>query len=162
MNCEEVHEILAAYVGGELPEEERASAEDHLAVCAACSRELDGYREARADLVVLRDETPPPGSYKALWSGVRMELFPRPPSRVLIFMDHAVRYAAVLLVGVVLGAMSYLVAVPEPSESMATPASPEVEVVPAPGGVHLQVVPANSRRFRIIVPTSATRHREQR
>ena len=148
MNCEEVHEILAAYVGGDLADEERATAEDHLAVCAACSRELDGYREARAELAALRDETPPPGSYKALWHGVRTELFPRPPSRVLIFMDHAIRYAAVLLVGVLLGAVSYLVAVPEPTHPMATPGRSEIEVVPIPGGVRSRVVPVGSGRAR--------------
>ena len=161
MNCEEVREILAAFVGGELSEAERASAEGHLAVCAACSRELDGYREARAELAALREETPPPGSWKALWSGVRMELFPRPPSRALIFMDHAIRYAAVLLVGVVLGAMSYLVAVPEVpgmSDPVAAPGPSPIEVVPAPGGVRSPVVPVGTRpglRFRIVVPPPA-------
>ena len=168
MNCEEVHDILAAYVGGELADAERAPAEEHLAICAACSRELDGYREARAELAALRDETPPPGSYKALWNGVRMELFPRPPSRVLIFMDHAIRYAAVLLVGVLLGAMSYLVAVPEPTHPMATPAMSEIKVVPIPGGVRSRVVPVGThttRRFQIVVPSSAdpeTRKGERR
>lgn len=154
MSCEEVRELLPGYAGGELSDAERAVADEHLAACAACSRELDGYREARAGLAVLRDETPPPGSWKSVWSGVRMELFPRPPSRSMILLDHALRYAAVLLVGIVLGAMAYLVAVPDvpgTEGEISTTEAPRIRVVPAPEGVQNPVVPVGTR-FQIRIP----------
>lgn len=113
MDCEGIRDLLPAHAAGELDSTERALAEAHLAACAACARELDRHREARAGLASLRVEPEaPPGTWKDLWSGVRDEMFPRPPSRAILFMDSALRLAAVLLIGVGVGALSYQVARP--------------------------------------------------
>ena len=155
MSCDDIRDLLPAYAGGELSDEERAVTEEHLAACASCSRELDGFREARAGRAMLRDETPPPGSWKSVWSGVQMELFPRPPSRSLVLFDHALRYAAVLLVGIVLGAMAYLVAVPEVpgvEERIASPETPSIRVVTSTDEVQKPVVPVGGPRFQIRPP----------
>ena len=46
LTCQELIEFLAAYVDEELPAEERARFERHLAVCPHCVDYLHGYRES--------------------------------------------------------------------------------------------------------------------
>ena len=46
LTCRELIEFLAAYVDGELPADERATFDAHLAVCPHCVDYLHGYREA--------------------------------------------------------------------------------------------------------------------
>ena len=104
MGCEEIRDLLALYAGGESYDHERTAVEAHISVCAACARELDQYREARANLASLREGPVPPGTFKNLWSGVRADLFPQksaPPR--LAWFDAALRYAAVGMVGIAIG-----------------------------------------------------------
>jgi anti-sigma factor RsiW len=108
MSCHEVRDLLALYVGGETYPHEREEVEIHLRACAACARELDAYRESRAKLGSLRDGEPPSGTWKALWAGVQGELFARKPSRVRAEAVRALRYAAVLLLGMSLGLGAYV------------------------------------------------------
>jgi anti-sigma factor RsiW len=44
MTCREFAEYLDAYLAGELPPEEVAEFDRHLAVCETCIAYLDGYR----------------------------------------------------------------------------------------------------------------------
>jgi anti-sigma factor RsiW len=106
MRCDEVRELLALYAGGEGPDEDRPGVEAHVALCAGCARELDEVRELRSVLGSLGDAPMPAPASKALWSAVRREFFPRPAWRA-----ELLRLAAVLLLGVGLGAAAY-VAVP--------------------------------------------------
>src|ERR1043165_3618981 len=94
MGCEEIRDLLALYAGGESYENERSAVESHVAVCAACARELDQYREARANLALLREGQAPAGTFKSLWNGVRADLFPPKVSPRLMWFDAALRYAA--------------------------------------------------------------------
>lgn len=103
MGCEEIRDLLALYAGGESYDHERAEVEAHVAVCAACARELDHFREARANLALLREGTPPAGTFKSLWSNVRADLFPRKASSRFAWFDDALRYAAVTMVGISIG-----------------------------------------------------------
>jgi len=109
MGCEEIRDLLALYAGGESYENDRVAVEAHVAVCAACARELDQYREARANLAMLREGQAPPGTFKNLWSGVRADLFPQKVSTRTAWLDGALRYAAVLMVGIAIGVLVHLV-----------------------------------------------------
>lgn len=108
MGCEEIRDLLALYAGGEAHENERVAVEAHVGLCAGCARELDQYREMRSNLAALREEEAPPGTWKALWQGVRDDLFPTPAWRGLAFFDASLRYAAALMVGLALGVGIYL------------------------------------------------------
>jgi anti-sigma factor RsiW len=110
MGCEEIRDLLALYAGGESYENERSAVESHVAVCAACARELDQYREARANLAMLREGQPPAGTYKSLWNGVRAELYPPKASPRLMWFDAALRYAAITMVGLSIGVMIHYAA----------------------------------------------------
>jgi anti-sigma factor RsiW len=108
MGCEEIRDLLALYAGGESYQNERAAVEAHVAVCAACARELDQYREARANLAVLREGQAPPGTFKNLWSGVRADLFPQKTAPRLAWFDAALRYAAIGMVGIAIGVLVHV------------------------------------------------------
>jgi anti-sigma factor RsiW len=46
ITCRELVDFLMAFVNDELPADERAAFEAHLAVCRACVTYLTGYRDA--------------------------------------------------------------------------------------------------------------------
>src|SRR6185295_4819738 len=108
MGCEEIRDLLAIVAGGEAVDGDRAAVEEHVLLCASCARELDLYREARANLASLREEGAPPGTWKSIWTGVKAELFPRKPSRATAWFDNALRYAAVVMAGVAIGVGAHL------------------------------------------------------
>ena len=137
MGCEEIRDLLALYAGGESYENERVAVEAHVAVCAACARELDHFREARANLALLREGTAPPGTYKTLWTGVRGDLFPRKTASRAGWLDASLRYAAVTMVGIAIGV---LIHVAERRET--APASSTVATMTPVNGVS-PVQPAN-------------------
>src|SRR5687768_16254747 len=105
MGCDEIQDLLALYAGGESYDHERASVEAHVAFCAAGARELDHFREARANLALLREGAPPAGTFKTLWTSVRADLFPRKATPRFAWADDALRYAAVAMVGIAIGVL---------------------------------------------------------
>jgi Ca-activated chloride channel family protein len=50
MKCEQVNELLLAYLDGEVTDEQRAEIEAHLAECEACAAEREALAALRADL----------------------------------------------------------------------------------------------------------------
>jgi anti-sigma factor RsiW len=147
MGCEEIRDLLALYAGGESYENERTAVEAHVAVCAACARELDQYREMRSNLASLREGSAPPGTFKSIWPGVRVDLFPAKPAATLSWIDSVLRYAAVVMVGVAIGVIVHYAqrrdAVPVlPRTAVAAP-----ELIPAP--VSTATMP------RVMVPSGA-------
>jgi anti-sigma factor RsiW len=132
MGCDEVRDLLALYAGGESYDSEREAVEAHVAVCAACARELDHFREARANLALLRDGPVPPAVFKTLWSNVRADLFPEKAANRIAWFDAALRYAAVTMVGIAIGVLIHyadrrdapVVASSAPSVSPMAPAQP--------------------------------------
>ena len=120
MGCEEIRDLLALYAGGESYDNERVAVEAHVAVCAACARELDHFREARANLALLREGVAPAGTFKSLWTGVRTDLFPQKVAARSGWLDASLRYAAVTMVGIAIGV---LIHVAERREASPTPAS---------------------------------------
>jgi len=110
MDCEEIRELLPLYAGGELDPGERLGAEAHLSFCADCGRELDLYREDRARLAGVREDEPPPGVLDALRKGLEAELFPRKARRPRPAIESMTRFAAAILLGVVIGLVAHDVA----------------------------------------------------
>lgn len=148
MGCDEVRDVLALVAGGEARDEERVSVEEHLTHCASCAKELDLYREARANLVLLREGDAPAGTWKSLWSGVQADLFPKKPSRAMAQFDTSLRYAAVVMVGLAVGVGVHVATRPGPSAPLAN--DPQAR----PGPIQAPVVNVASERpapFRIEV-----------
>jgi anti-sigma factor RsiW len=126
MRCDDVRELLPLYAGGEGAEGDRPEVEAHLALCAACARELDQVRELRSALGSLGTQPLPPQASKAVWSAVRDEFFPRPAWR-----RDAVRFAAALVLGLGIGAGGWL-ALPRASSEVRTGGTgPRLEALPA-------------------------------
>ena len=44
MTCQELVELVTAYLDGTLPDEDRAAFDDHLSRCPGCDRYLDQFR----------------------------------------------------------------------------------------------------------------------
>ena len=59
--CRELIEFLMSYLDGDLPKEQRATFEQHLAVCADCVDYVATYRRTRELAASVRDddEVPP-------------------------------------------------------------------------------------------------------
>ena len=134
MGCEEIRDLLALYAGGESYDNDRLAVEAHVAVCAACARELDQHREARANLAMLREGQAPPGTFKNLWSGVRADLFPQKITTRTVWFDASLRYAAVLMVGIAIGVLVHLATRREAGPVPATTAA----AVPVTSGTPVQ------------------------
>ena len=126
MRCDDVRELLALYAGGEGAEDDRPGVEAHLALCAACARELDQVRELRSALSALGTQPLPPGASKAIWGAVRNEFFPRPAWR-----REVLRFAAALVIGLGVGVGGWF-AVPRASSEVRTGGvGPRLEALPA-------------------------------
>jgi len=63
MKCEELNARLLDYLEGELPAQDRAAAQDHLAECPACRAELDRLRAGADALRAAADELAPRQPY---------------------------------------------------------------------------------------------------
>jgi len=136
MGCEEIRDLLALYAGGESYENERVAVEAHVAVCAACARELDHFREARANLALLREGSAPPGTFRTLWTGVRADLFPQKVAARAGWLDASLRYAAVTMVGIAIGVLIHV------AERREAPPAAATAVVVAPVNGVTPVLPA--------------------
>lgn len=135
MGCDDVRDLLALYAGGECREEEAEAVESHVTLCGPCARELDQYRESRAALAALAEIPAPPGLGRAIWAGVRSELFPRPSRARTPWFDEALRFAAVLMLGIGAGVLLHNVRAASAPASGATALEPRIfsdaEVRPA-------------------------------
>ena len=96
--------------------------------CASCAKELDLYREARANLASLREEDAPAGTWKSIWTGVRADLFPKKPSSSPAYFDAALRYAAVVMAGLAIGVGAHVATRPAPLAPIA--ADPDARPAP--------------------------------
>ncbi len=104
MNCEEIRDLLAVYVGGEAHENERIAVEAHLPSCAECRCIHDEYRELRAKLGELKEGAAPAGAIETIWPRVSEEISPRSrKAGRLVAFEWLVRAAAVVVMGVTIG-----------------------------------------------------------
>jgi anti-sigma factor RsiW len=101
MRCEQVRPLMPELAEG-LPAE--AEVERHLATCASCSADLQGYRSIVAEMAALRDVVtePPPGFLGRVLAEVpdaaRRSVLKRVAS------DERFQYAALSLGGALVGA----------------------------------------------------------
>jgi anti-sigma factor RsiW len=148
MGCEEIRDLLALYAGGESYDNERTAVEAHVAVCAACARELDQYREMRSNLASLREGQAPAGTFKSIWPGVRSDLFPsKHPANVLSWFDAVLRYAAVVMVGVAIGVIVHYA-----QRKDVAPSLPAKTVAAAPELIPAPVSPATMSPRLLVIP----------
>src|SRR5687767_12927002 len=105
MGCEDVRDLLAIYVGGDCRDEDGEAVEAHVTLCGPCASELDLYREARSALATLPDVPAPPGLGRAIWAGVKNEMFPAASRPRGHWADHLLRCAAVLMPGLGIGVL---------------------------------------------------------
>lgn len=70
MQCREVVELLSAYHDGELPLDQADAVAEHLAVCPACSAELDALQKL-SDMAQQLDEPSPP---RHVWPRIAAQL----------------------------------------------------------------------------------------
>jgi anti-sigma factor RsiW len=109
MGCEDVRDLLPLYVGGEASGDDQRAVEEHVRLCGACARELDQYREARAQLALLREGEAPAALWRSLWAGVRSELFPPSTSGPgASWVEMSLRCAAALFLGMAIGLVAHL------------------------------------------------------
>src|SRR5579864_8537591 len=142
MGCEEIRDLLALYAGGESYDHERCAVEAHVAVCAACARELDQYREARANLALLREGSAPVGTFKSIWSAVRTDRFAAKPVSTSSRADHVLRYAAVAMVGLAIGVVAHFA-----QSRPLTPDASKTTTAAAPVTIPAPVQPATLPRM---------------
>lgn len=160
MGCGDIRDLLPLYAGGEVSEDDRRAVEEHVRLCGACARDLDQYREARAQLALLGEGDVPPGLWRSLWSGIRAELLGAPASGAagVSWVEMGLRCAAALFLGVAIGLGAHIVGGLEKTASsrdLALPVPPLSEPVNASarGAGPARVLSANpSPRLRVEPP----------
>ena len=71
LSCQELVELVTAYLEGALPPEEHARVEEHLAACSGCDRYLEQLRRTIELLGALRTEGVAPEAEAALLEAFR-------------------------------------------------------------------------------------------
>ncbi len=101
MRCEQVRPLMPELAEGVLPD---AEVERHLARCASCSAQLEGYRGLVAEMGALREVViePPPGFLGRVLAEVPDAVRPSVLKRVA--SDERFQYAAFSLGGALVGA----------------------------------------------------------
>lgn len=64
MQCNDIQEMLSAYIDGVLDENEVSAVEDHIRICSFCSQELTALRET-VKLLNSLGEVSPPGEFRS-------------------------------------------------------------------------------------------------
>src|SRR5438128_1492741 len=73
MNCERAQESFSDYIEGSLDRRSTLAIEGHIATCRACSSDVEGLRQAWADLSALPIALPPPGLAEQTIAAIRRE-----------------------------------------------------------------------------------------
>lgn len=129
MNCRELQEWLADYLGDELDETQRQEAERHLASCPACRTEVESLRQTQSELDRL--DTIPLDA--AVERTARLKVVRTRPALVRL-VAATLRAAALLILGVFIG---WYAAPGAPSAVPVDRAQPEtVTRTPVRGTVH--------------------------
>ena len=98
MNCDDIKNLLADYLGNELESAERVQFESHVSTCTLCRAEVDGLRQVQSAL----SDAPDISIELADERSRSLEIRRRPawPTRTVF---AGMRYAAMLAFGVGLG-----------------------------------------------------------
>ena len=99
MNCPEWEERIALYSEGDLPPNEMAEAEQHLAHCASCREFAEGLAQTLAIARAAHAEPIPPAAFTALRARILEQIAREPrPSRRLAWILPLLAAAAVAVV----------------------------------------------------------------
>ena len=79
MTCQELTELVNAYLEGALPESDQARFEEHLDICSGCRAYLDQMRRTISMTGTLRDNTLPDAVRDRLLSAFRNWKTGEPP-----------------------------------------------------------------------------------
>jgi hypothetical protein len=110
MNCQEVQNLLSAYVDEELPLDSRSQVSKHLKTCSACADEVASFQSLSQSTAELSHPELP----ASIWQNVEAQLDsetavnlkqPETPARTVVFRWGAI--AALLLVAVTFGFVAY-------------------------------------------------------
>ncbi|MEZ4585568.1 MAG: zf-HC2 domain-containing protein [Gemmatimonadales bacterium] len=118
MGCDELRDLLDAYLAGELPARERSALERHLAECAECAEDLAAARAIAPAARALPKRLPAPDLWPAIERRIR--------SRGRITLPVWGLAAAALLL-LALGATLSRIALPGPAESVSAGSFVEAE-----------------------------------
>ncbi len=80
-NCEDVTAQMMELLYGELPADARASVDAHVAGCARCRAELDGFEKTRAIARSGLDEAPPARAHAAIMQAAAAHLAAQPQAQ---------------------------------------------------------------------------------
>ena len=70
MKCEELEPLVSGYVDGELPPDQRAQVEAHLAACESCRRELAAVEALKENLAMVKFKEPQDAKLERYWKGI--------------------------------------------------------------------------------------------
>lgn len=70
MSCEEIRPLIAGYLDGELPSDDREHVEAHVDGCAECTRELEEQRALKEELDAMRFCEPSDAELERYWQSV--------------------------------------------------------------------------------------------
>ncbi len=98
MNCNDIKNLLADYLGDELESEERTQFESHVSTCAPCRTEVAGLREVQSELTDAPDISIELADQRSRCLEIR-----RRPAWPMRTVFAGLRYAAMLAFGLGLG-----------------------------------------------------------
>ena len=70
MSCDRFKSLITAYIDDELPPEQRALFEDHLASCEQCARDLAEFAKLKEELDMLKFKEPTDAELDRYWRSV--------------------------------------------------------------------------------------------
>lgn len=70
MSCDRFKSLITAYIDGELPPEQRALFEDHLASCGQCARDLAEFAKLKEELDMLKFKEPTDAELDRYWRSI--------------------------------------------------------------------------------------------
>jgi hypothetical protein len=95
MKCENIKELLSAYVDSELTDTQRNLVEEHLAGCADCRAILADYTEVRKQLLSLQETPPLPDVEEATMTKIKMV---RAPAKLRRWLRPALVAASIIII----------------------------------------------------------------
>ena len=98
MNCNDIKNLLADYLGDELESPERTQFESHLSTCSPCRADVAGLRQVQSQLQDAPDISIEQAAQRSRWLEIRRRR--AWPMRTVL---AGLRYAAILAFGVGLG-----------------------------------------------------------
>src|ERR1051326_777589 len=127
MYCNDWEERIALHAGGDLPADEQAAVEQHLAGCSGCQVLWSEMRESLRVLREAHEELLPAASYRAVRARVLAQLGDQPRLWRRWWVS-GLAGTAVMAAALALGILPQRKVAPLPAVARALPKAPEVEI----------------------------------